>query len=489
MDIRQIVQATFLAASAAVAACRAPAAAQQATNAATSQWYRVTVESDRPIRVAPLRVSDPVSGLERQVAWTKPAQRDEHRWTSHAIFAEELPPSSIRLKLGPDFRGTMKISSAEPSEGAQPSYTIVRTKPVRVPHEKSANRPTAAIVLARDPGNAPTIVLIHPPGPVLPKLAAGELERLAAELRQRDPSLDATVVVLEDHLNLPTAKPPVRWMHQHWLDSPVNGAWRNALINDLLPSIQAVAPGILNPDRTLIAGHGPGSWAAWWLFRDLEWPDGNADSAKANRFRACALVEPEPFDDEHVTVEEDGNRPKPAVAGSLGRLLPGAGGPESQAFADALRRQIRAEDELIAAGKNPRQGMSVNSFERALSTGPEIGRFMDRSTGAFDELAVRRWSGQLRDPWSVEVPKADPRAAGIRDGRPTGAAARLFVLHSLPMELAPSGGDGRMVVERDGERWSFDERNDSVEQLAHFVESVLRRCLVEEGAGNGHEPR
>lgn len=470
-------------------------------------WYRIVVEGDQAERSRrELRLE---WGSERlSPLWLPPDAKHPGRMVSEPIHRGMLDTHTIRLP--PVWLGSVRVEpvASDAAEVARLRIDNVR-RSVRVPLEGVDADMTACVILAREPRLAPTIVLIHPPGPVVPQLAAGDLVRVARELDAGDSPVNANIVILEDHLNLARSTPPVHWMHHHWIDSPVNGNWRTALLEKLLPRLRAHGEGVLDPCRTVIVGHGPGAWAAWWLFRDREIfigkdcegepmppspsPELPSWAAPACMFDACILVNPEPFGFSIVELPpvEDG-KGEAAMVGSLEMLLAPGGGPEDQKFRERVRQWIRAEDALIARQSNPRPGLSFVSFERALSTKPVPERIMNRDSGEFDPEVLARWSTHLSWPIAIGQAIQHPWAAG---GPPDTTRAessywcrRLLVVQTVDHGMENSAG-GVSGWEKPAEpsQWGLGQAETSTDGLVSLIRSVVQRYAV--GAPNTDRPR
>lgn len=79
--------------------------------------------------------------------------------------------------------------------------------------------------------------------------------------------------------------------HGHTLlaNSDVNGPWGDAVINELIPALEAKFNLISSPHGRVIRGHSSGGWAALWLA--MQYPE---------TFAGCWALSPDPVDFHHV---------------------------------------------------------------------------------------------------------------------------------------------------------------------------------------------
>jgi len=465
-------------------------------------WYRVVLEGREARGLGRyLRLAWGNEILEP--TWLPVDPTTPGQTVSAPIHRSMLDANAIRLP--PAFLGSVRVEAVAADSEPVARLRIVNLKrSIRVPFEGAEADMTACVILAREPKHAPTILLIHPPGPVVPMLAAGELVKVASELGAGEDPADANIVILEDHMNLVLSTPPVRWMHHHWIDSPVNGAWRTGLIEKLLPEVQKLGEGVLDPARTVIVGCGPGAWAAWWLFRDFEatavhTPEGEADrpapepewQAAAKRFDACILVDPEPFGFSIIELPAlEGSKDDAAVVGGLDRLLRTDGAAEGDPFRDRLRAWLRAEDDRIKRGANPRPGLNLHSFERALSTQPMPEPIMDRSTGEFRPEVLERWrvrlawpavSGSSHSPWAVGPDVDTPRL------EPAARCSRLWVVDPAGHGMQNRPGNVARWIQPDPlASWGLGEAEAQTSGLVSLIRTVLKSYRV--AADHGDRP-
>lgn len=204
--------------------------------------------------------------------------------------------------------------------------------------------------------------------------------------------LDNCVVVVPDASN--------RYGHSVFCDSPSIGPWGHALVDELIPAVEAEFSGA-GADHRYVTGVSSGGWSSLWL--QVTYPDAFAgcwshvpDPIDFHDFQGIDLYDPLPDGSpRNMYVDEHGAK----------RPLARRGGEVVLTYEDFVRR----EDVL-----NP--GGQIRSFEATFGALGKDGtprRVFDVETGVIDHEAAKAWepydiSHTLLTRW----PELRPRLAG-----------------------------------------------------------------------------
>ncbi len=181
--------------------------------------------------------------------------------------------------------------------------------------------------------------------------------------------------------------------HHVFADSAANGPRGRALIEELIPHIEATFPAIAEPRARLLAGHSSGGWSSLWL--QIRYPETfggvwstSPDPVDFRDFQRINLYEA----GENTFRDRHGNRRPIARMGTRAVL-----------FYDNFSK---LEDAIGDGGQ-------LRSFEAVFSPlGPDgrPRRLWDRSTGAIDPETARAWEAYdirlvLERNWKTLGPK------------------------------------------------------------------------------------
>ncbi|MDE2508486.1 MAG: alpha/beta hydrolase [Planctomycetota bacterium] len=181
--------------------------------------------------------------------------------------------------------------------------------------------------------------------------------------------------------------------HHVFADSATNGPRGRALVEEMIPLVEARFPVIPGPRARLVNGHSSGGWSSLWL--QTTYPDAFAgvwstspDPVDFRDFQRINLYAP----GENMFKDRDGNR-RPVARRGLVPFL----------WYDDFSRM----EEVIGAGGQ------LRSFEAVFSPLDEHGnprRLWDRKTGAVDLDTAKSWEKydirlQLEHNWKSVGPK------------------------------------------------------------------------------------
>ena len=181
--------------------------------------------------------------------------------------------------------------------------------------------------------------------------------------------------------------------HHVFADSAFNGPRGKALVEEMIPFIEATYPAIPEPGARLLNGHSSGGWSSLWL--QVAYPDyfggtwsTSPDPVTFNDFQRIDLYAP----GENTFVDRAGNR----------RPLARMGGKEVLFVEDFARMEDVIGD-----------GGQLHSFEAVFSPLDSAGRprpYYDRKTGAVDTEVANAWEKYdilrvLRKNWDTLGPK------------------------------------------------------------------------------------
>lgn len=183
-------------------------------------------------------------------------------------------------------------------------------------------------------------------------------------------ALDHCIVVVPDATN--------RWGHSVFCDSPSIGPWGQALVNELIPALEAEFLGA-GPEHRYVTGVSSGGWSSLWL--QVAYPEA---------FAGCWSHCPDPIDFHDFqqidlyTPLADG-KPRNMYVDEQGRKRPLArqGDQVMLLYEDFVRREHVL---------NP--GGQIRSFEATFSPLGKDGtprRVFDVETGAIDHAAAALW--------------------------------------------------------------------------------------------------
>lgn len=243
--------------------------------------------------------------------------------------------------------------------------------------------------------------------------------------------------------------PGCRLGHHVFADSANNGPCGRALVEELVPHIEAKFRGLGRPEARFVTGHSSGGWSSLWL--QVTYPDvfGGAwstapDPVDFRDFIGIDLTRP------GANLFTDGaGRPRP-LARRGGQLLLGM-----KAFSDM--------EEVMG------HGGQMASFEAVFSPrGPDgrPRRLWDRSTGAIDPEVARAWQRYdirlvLERDWKALAPKLAGKLHVYCGGQDTfyleGAVKRLKeslarLGSDAVVEIVPGRDHGNLVDRKMRER-------------------------------------
>jgi len=179
-------------------------------------------------------------------------------------------------------------------------------------------------------------------------------------------------------------------------DSVNNGPWGTALVNELIPYLEAKYRMVARPEDRFLTGHSSGGWASLWL--EVTHPE---------FFGGVWSTSPDPVDFRNFTGPDIAD----AKAGSNFYLKPDGSpwmlvrtrGSDVESLRDYARQERVLGD----------YGGQLSSFESVFSPRGGDGRperLFDRVTGAIDPAVAQAWEKYdiariLRDHWDTLGPK------------------------------------------------------------------------------------
>jgi pimeloyl-ACP methyl ester carboxylesterase len=195
--------------------------------------------------------------------------------------------------------------------------------------------------------------------------------------------------------------------HHVFADSATNGPRGRALIEELIPHIEATFPAIAEPRARLLTGHSSGGWSSLWL--QVTHPETfggvwstSPDPVDFRDFQRINLYQP----GENMFRDRQGNRRPIARIGTRAVL-----------FFDNFSRM----EDVIG------EGGQLHSFEAVFSPlGPDgrPRRLWDRTTGAIDLETARAWEAYdirlvLERNWEAIGPRLADKLHVITGGLDT----------------------------------------------------------------------
>jgi len=238
--------------------------------------------------------------------------------------------------------------------------------------------------------------------------------------------------------------------HSGFADSENEGPWGRALVEELLPAVEAGYRGLGERDARVLVGHSSGAWGALWLM--LHHPDA---------FGSCWANSPDPLDfrdfmgidlyapDANVFRDASG-RPRPFAV------------LDQEWTIGTFRAQSEREAVL--------RGGPLVYFEAVLGPRGADGRparLWDRVTGAVDPAVARAWARQdlslvLRERWTELAPLLAGRISitvGNRDNYLLRGSVERFA-----SELDALGGGLRVRV-MPGDHFSVRSYEQALEEV------------------------
>lgn len=166
--------------------------------------------------------------------------------------------------------------------------------------------------------------------------------------------------------------------HHEFADSANNGPWERALVEELIPALEARFGGSRARDRRFLTGHSSGGWSALWL--QLRRPE---------FFGGCWATAPDPVDFRDfsgVDLYSADNLYRDSSG--VEQHISEANGQPRETFEAYTRK------ELVARRSSRGLGGQMSSFEAVFSPRDWDGRPMpmfDRESGAIDARVVAAW--------------------------------------------------------------------------------------------------
>ena len=242
--------------------------------------------------------------------------------------------------------------------------------------------------------------------------------------------------------------------HSGFADSENEGPWGSALVEELLPAVEAAYRGLGERDARVLVGHSSGAWGALWLM--LHHPDA---------FGACWANSPDPLD-----LRDFMGIDLYAPGANVFRAASGRSRPFAVLDQEWTIGTFREQSDREAVLR----GGPLAYFEAVLGPRGADGRparLWDRATGAVDPAVARSWARQdlslvLREGWAELAPKLAGRISitvGNRDNYLLRGSVERFA-----SELDALGGGLRVRV-MPGDHFSVR----SYEQALEEVEGLL----------------
>lgn len=181
--------------------------------------------------------------------------------------------------------------------------------------------------------------------------------------------------------------------HSVFADSANNGPWGKALVEELIPAIEAKYHGATSPDNRFVSGMSSGGWSSLWL--QVEYPDSFGgvwshcpDPVDFRDFQQINLYSP----GMNLFTDPQGNRRPVARQGDTPSLF---------------MQDFVAQEEVMGPGGQIHAFEAV--FSPKLATGEPRPMF-DRKTGDIDVQTAKFWEPydirlKLEREWSVLAPK------------------------------------------------------------------------------------
>lgn len=240
----------------------------------------------------------------------------------------------------------------------------------------------------------------------------------------RVPGADRCIIVVPDA--------SCYWGHTVFVDSATNGRRGTALVEELIPAIEAMFHGPLEASHRAVSGGSSGGWASLWL--QVTYPDA---------FGSCWAHCPDPVDFrdfQRINLYEPG-----------ANMYTDADG-KARPLARRGDRVLITYEEFVRMESVMGAGGQIGSFEATFSArGPdgEPVRLFDRETGAIDTEVARSWEPYdirlvLERNWETLGPKLAGKVhvyAGSVDTFYLEGAAKL-----LDASLKALGSDAEIVI-------------------------------------------
>jgi hypothetical protein len=167
--------------------------------------------------------------------------------------------------------------------------------------------------------------------------------------------------------------PNVNGGYSYFTDSPNNGPWETALVEEFIPYVEDLLGVGGSPASRFLEGYSSGGWAAVWL-----------QVSNADFFRAVWAISPDPLDFRHfyeVDVTPGSMQNFYARPDGTARLLMRGGSL-------TMKRFMQHDD------VNPAKGGLISSYEFAWSPRGTDGlplRLFDRADGSLKETTLEAW--------------------------------------------------------------------------------------------------
>ncbi|MEZ4449043.1 MAG: alpha/beta hydrolase-fold protein [Nannocystaceae bacterium] len=185
--------------------------------------------------------------------------------------------------------------------------------------------------------------------------------------------------------------------HHVFADSATMGPWGSALVDELLPAIEARYGALADPAARFVSGHSSGGWSCLWL--QIEHPE---------VFGGAWSLAPDPVDFRDF-VNVDLYRAESMYVDADGRAIPlvREGGEGVTTLEAYVRGELRDE---------PRGRRVFESFDAVFSPRGGDGRpleLFDRDTGRIDHAVAESWRRfDVRDRLHREWGELGPRLRG-----------------------------------------------------------------------------
>ncbi|MCY1064933.1 alpha/beta hydrolase-fold protein [Nannocystis sp. RBIL2] len=215
--------------------------------------------------------------------------------------------------------------------------------------------------------------------------------------------------------------------HHVFADSANTGPWSTALVEELLPAIEARYGALAEPTARFLSGHSSGGWASLWL--QMEHPEA---------FGGAWSLAPDPVDFRsftNVDLYRDANMYRGSDGAAVPLVRDGAKvvtNLEAFVRADPAGRRIYASFDAVFSPRGPDGPLPL----------------FDRETGQIDRSVVSSWqrydiSARLRREWPTLGPQLRGKLhviVGLEDTYYLDAPVRL-----LAQELERLGGDADIL--------------------------------------------
>ncbi|MEM7306258.1 MAG: alpha/beta hydrolase-fold protein [Planctomycetota bacterium] len=166
--------------------------------------------------------------------------------------------------------------------------------------------------------------------------------------------------------------------HHEFADSANNGPWERALVEELIPALEARFGGLRDRDRRFVTGHSSGGWSALWL--QLRRPE---------LFGGCWATAPDPVDFRDFSgVDLYAAQNLYRDSDGVEQYISEADGLPNETFENYTRNELESRRGSRGLGGQ------MSSFDAVFSPRDWDGRpkpMYDRETGAIDPGVVAAW--------------------------------------------------------------------------------------------------